>query len=124
MFLEGNTYGCYNEYEIYIAPFGNTNNKIGPFTDAPTVELPEGQHTYEIIDPDSGNTCWGTFNVEDKQAPSFEDCACPVGGSAIELPFTGTLDANSPIWTRPFVAGGCNPSGVGVDIPYAIHVLT
>jgi len=121
-FLEGNNHGCYNDYEIFINPFGNEGNQFGPFTDAPTVALPEGTHTYEVRDPDTGVSCWGTLNIEGKLPPVFEECACPVGGSLIELPFTGTLDENSPIWTRPFVGGaGCNPSGVGVDIPYATH---
>ena len=39
-----------------------------------------------------------------------------------ELPFVGTLDATSPVWTRPVGQGSsCLPSTVGIDVPYQIH---
>ena len=109
MLLEGDIYGCYDDYLI---------NVSGGVVGSGIITEP-GTYTVTITDPDTGNSCWSTINVEDKRAPIFEDCACPVGGVEIETPFVGTLDNNDPIWTRPFVAGGvCNPSGAGVDIPY------
>ena len=39
-----------------------------------------------------------------------------------ELPFVGTLDSSSPVWTRPFGQGSsCVPSSVGIDVPYQTH---
>ncbi len=108
MLLEGDQYGCYDDYEISVSG-GVTGNVI----------TQPGTYTVTITDPDTGNSCWSTINVEDKSAPTIEECACPVGGSEVMTPFVGTLDGTDPIWTRPFVAGGaCNPSGAGVDIPY------
>ena len=107
MLLEGDIYGCFDDYIIDIS--GVTGNII----------TESGIYTVTITDPDTGNSCWGTVTVENKQAPQI-DCACPVGGSPVETPFIGTLDDDDPKWTRPFVngAGVCNPSGAGVNIPY------
>ncbi len=108
MLLEGGAYGCYDHFDINVSG-GVTGNVI----------TQPGTYTVTITDPDTGNSCWSTINVEDKSAPTIEECACPVGGSEVMTPFVGTLDGTDPIWTRPFVAGGaCNPSGAGVDIPY------
>ncbi len=108
MLLEGGAYGCYDDFDIEVSG-GVTGNVI----------TQPGTYTVTITDPDTGNSCWSTINVEDKSAPTIEECACPVGGSEVMTPFVGTLDGTDPIWTRPFVAGGaCNPSGAGVDIPY------
>ncbi len=108
MLLEGDVYGCYDDYIINVS-----GGVVGNVITEP------GTYTVTITDPDTGNSCWSTINVEDKRAPILEDCACPVGGTELVTPFEGTLDNNDPIWTRPFVAGGaCNPSGAGIDIPY------
>ncbi len=108
MLLEGDVYGCYNDFIIEVSG-GVVGNVI----------TEEGTYTVTITDPETGNSCWSTINVEDKQVPTIEDCSCPVGGSEVMTPFVGTLDETDPIWTRPFVAGGvCNPSLTGVNIPY------
>ncbi|MBK7700959.1 MAG: hypothetical protein IPJ39_20670 [Saprospiraceae bacterium] len=75
MFLEGNSYACYDSYEINIWPFNSKPNAINDITPNVAISLPCGEHTYEIVDPVTGNRCWGTFLVEDKIAPVVA-CSC------------------------------------------------
>lgn len=70
MFLEGPYDGCYDQYEVYIWPYGqegastgNVNNQLFNFTGL------FGTHTFVVVNPFTGNRCWGTFTVEDKYAP-------------------------------------------------------
>ena len=109
--LEGGGYGCYDDYEVTIS--GVTGQTI----------LSPGTYSVTITDPDTGNSCWSEVTVEDKLEPTLVCSDCPPGSiMPIELPFTGTLDANSPTWTRPFgQVGACNPSGVGVGVSYSTH---
>jgi len=73
LFLEGGPYQCYDDYEVNIWVNGNENNQTG---DVNGVTIPFGDllgtHTVEIIDPNTGNSCWGTFTAEDKIAPVIE----------------------------------------------------
>jgi hypothetical protein len=73
MFLEGPYDGCYDQYEVYIWPFGqeaastpNVNNQLVNFSGF------FGTHTFVVVNPFTGNRCWGTFTVEDKYAPVVE----------------------------------------------------
>ncbi|MBK7700202.1 MAG: hypothetical protein IPJ39_16485 [Saprospiraceae bacterium] len=78
MFLEGNSYSCYADYQINIWPFNSQANAINNVPQNEGINLPTGEHTYEIVGP-SGNRCWGTFTIEDKLAPVVEcNCSGPV----------------------------------------------
>jgi len=72
LFLEGGPYGCYDDFEVNIWVFGNEANQTGNVNGA-TIDFGNllGTHTVEIIDPATGNKCWGTFTAEDKLAPTL-----------------------------------------------------
>lgn len=72
MFLEGGPYGCYDDYEVNIWIYGNEANQTGN-VNTQTIDFGDllGTHTYEVTDPNTGNTCWGEFTVEDKLAPTL-----------------------------------------------------
>ncbi len=72
MFLEGGPYGCYDDYEVNIWIYGNEGNQTGNVNGA-TIDFGGllGTHTYEVTDPNTGNSCWGTFTAEDKLAPTL-----------------------------------------------------
>jgi hypothetical protein len=48
-----------------------------------------GTHTYVVVNPFTGNRCWGTFTVEDKYAPVVEcedfEISC-LQSSLLDLP--------------------------------------
>jgi len=71
LFLEGGPYGCYDDFEVNIWVFGNEANQTGNVNGA-TIDFGNllGTHTVEIIDPNTGNVCWGEFTAEDKLAPT------------------------------------------------------
>ncbi|MCZ2101319.1 MAG: hypothetical protein LC107_07265, partial [Chitinophagales bacterium] len=106
MFLEGGPYGCYDDYTIMIWPFGYEQNKYAIEQNKP-LYIPLGEHMYEIIDPSTGNRCWGSFKIEDKLAPVAE-CSCedkdtfePITGS-----FIGQILETDPLYDRcNFIAG-------------------
>ena len=90
--LEGGPYGCYDDYivEVY------QNGKLIP--GSPLVgETYIGQTlTVKVIDPDTGNSCWGTITIEDKLPPVLTcvDQAVPCGIELIPgAAFTGKLTA-------------------------------
>ena len=69
MLLEGDVYGCYDNYDISVSG-GVTGNVI----------TNPGTYTVTVTDPDTGNSCWSTINVESKAVPVI-DCAsalCPI----------------------------------------------
>ncbi len=109
--LEGGGYACYADYDVSIS------GVVGQ-----TIVSP-GTYSVTITDPISGNSCWSTVTVEDKLAPTLVCSDCPPGSlTMIDLPFTGTIDADSPTWTRPFgQPGACNPSAVGIGVSYSTH---
>jgi hypothetical protein len=76
MFLEGPYEGCYDLMEVYIWPFGNENLATADLNNGflqVTPAMLQGTHTFVVFNPLTGNTCWGTFNLEDKIVPSI-DC--------------------------------------------------
>jgi hypothetical protein len=90
MFLEGPYDGCYDQYEVYIWPFGqeavstgNVNRQLVNFSGL------FGTHTFVVVNPFTGNRCWGTFTVEDKYAPVVEcedfEISC-LQSSLLDLP--------------------------------------
>ena len=79
MILEGDQYGCYDDFIISIDSVGTDTGWI--VFDAS--ELIGGCYTVTITDPDSGNSCWGTVCLEDKIPPQII-CACPPGGDGAD----------------------------------------
>jgi len=68
-FLEGGPYACYDDYEVSILAFNAGDPIVIDQTTA--ISLPCGDHTAMVTSP-LGNTCWGTFTIEDKIAPELE----------------------------------------------------
>ncbi|MCE2788913.1 MAG: dockerin type I domain-containing protein [Saprospiraceae bacterium] len=100
MFLEGGLYGCYKNYKINIWPFNSQANAINNVPQGVALNLPLGTHTYEVVGFD-GNSCWGTFTVEDKVAPV---AACSCEDKAVIIPvvsFCGSIAATDSRFTRP-----------------------
>lgn len=62
--LEGN-YGCYDQYQVVIT--GKLSNIVNCWDVGKTFEV-------KVIDPITGNSCWGKILVEDKLAPTFITC--------------------------------------------------
>ncbi|RMH17865.1 MAG: HYR domain-containing protein, partial [Gammaproteobacteria bacterium] len=67
--LEGGPYGCYDDYIVMVldatqAPLPSGNVVDGSFIGS--------TWTVKVVDPDTGNECWGSFTVEDKLAPTIE----------------------------------------------------
>jgi len=69
MFLEGGPYSCYDDYTVTIIPFGNPNLALVPTGPIDFSNL-LGTHEYSVSSED-GNSCWGTFTVEDKLGPTI-----------------------------------------------------
>jgi hypothetical protein len=68
MILEGGPYHCYDDYLVTIQNYGSGYG--GVTIDNGAI----GQTLYvTILDPETGNSCWGTISVEDK-IPPFIDC--------------------------------------------------
>jgi hypothetical protein len=119
MFLEGNSYSCYTNYQINIWPFNSQANAINNVPQGVPLNIPAGDHTYEIIDG-TGNSCWGTFSVEDKLPPVIS-CNCVDDPTQIQLvtslvsPDGNFLDTNSPRYDRPTGAtpAACTPTTGG-----------
>ena len=63
--LEGGPYGCYNNYVVEVYK----NGKIIPGSPKVTKSNIGETLTVKVIDPKTGNSCWGTISVEDKLPP-------------------------------------------------------
>jgi len=119
MFLEGNNYSCYTDYQINIWPFNSKENAINDVAQGTPLNIPSGTHTFEITEP-NGNTCWGTFTVEDKLAPLIT-CSCVddptqiLYVTSLVSPDGNFLDTNSPRYNRPTGAtpAACAPTTGG-----------
>ncbi len=74
MILEGDQYGCYNDFIISIDTIGSDTGWI-VFDAEPYIG---GCYTVTITDIETGNSCWGVACIEDKIPPQII-CACPVG---------------------------------------------
>ncbi|MDQ3017694.1 MAG: HYR domain-containing protein, partial [Bacteroidota bacterium] len=76
MILEGDNYGCYDDFIITVEDYGSDTGWIV------IVGLPINNcYTITITDPETGNSCWGTACLEDKLPPQLI-CACPPGSDA------------------------------------------
>ena len=74
MILEGDQYGCYDDFIITIENVGTDTGWIV----FPAVDLLGGCYNVTITDPDTDNSCWGVVCIEDKIKPQII-CACPSG---------------------------------------------
>ncbi|MBK9984541.1 MAG: hypothetical protein IPP15_19615 [Saprospiraceae bacterium] len=67
MILEGDVYGCYDDYLVSIQGFGSGQGGVTINSSAVGQTL-----TVTVFDPETGNSCWGTISVEDKLPPTIE----------------------------------------------------
>ncbi|MEZ4917764.1 MAG: hypothetical protein R2792_01565 [Saprospiraceae bacterium] len=65
--LEGDDYHCYDDYIITIT--NNVGQNMGNTFDASDMRI---VYTVTVLDPETGNTCWTTMNIEDKLPPTLE----------------------------------------------------
>jgi len=116
MILEGGPYACYKEYIVQLATDMAFNNIIASSEvgdEGAVVGAGQVGETYfvRVIDPVTGNSCWGTITIEDKFIPELSCSRFPVDCGANITPGTGgasTLvldDANGEIVIDPFVTG-------------------
>jgi len=68
--LEGGPYGCYDDYTVQIDKVLPYGNPAGPWVPAVLGPSDVGK-TYgvRVVDPATGNSCWGLLKVEDKLPP-------------------------------------------------------
>ena len=115
MILEGGPYACYRDYIVQLATDMDFNNIIASSEVGDEgVVVGSGQvgETYfvRVIDPETGNSCWGTITIEDKFIPELNCSRFPVDCGAILLQVQAELrhfsfedDANGEIVIDPFV---------------------
>ncbi|NBC03015.1 MAG: hypothetical protein GVY20_04835, partial [Bacteroidetes bacterium] len=77
MILEGGPYGCYTNYIVQLATDMDFNNIIGSSEVGEEGVIVGGAqvgNTYfaRVIDPATGNSCWGEVTIEDKLIPALE----------------------------------------------------
>ncbi|MBX2893381.1 MAG: HYR domain-containing protein [Saprospiraceae bacterium] len=95
--LEGGPYGCYDDYIVQldkVPPFGN-----GPWV--PGVLGPQDigkTYAVRVVDPETGNNCWGNLLVEDKLAPVLD---CPEANIPCNI-----APNPAPIDNCPEITGG------------------
>ncbi len=64
MVLEGGPYGCYDHYQVDVLT--GTGLSLGDVLGCNHIGT---VYTVMVTDPDTGNKCWGTIQVEDKLPP-------------------------------------------------------
>src|SRR6056297_2100188 len=77
MILEGGPYGCYTNYIVQIANDMQFNDSVGESQVGEEGVIVGGAqvgNTYfaRVIDPATGNSCWGEVTIEDKLIPALE----------------------------------------------------
>ncbi len=108
MILEGDQYGCYDDFIITIENVGTDTGWIV----FPAVDLIGGFFNVTITDPETGNSCWGVIHLEDKIKPQII-CACPAGVdgadtcqiSCLELDLL--ISGNIPLHLYPEIIDNC-----------------
>ena len=77
-----------------------------------TIVTVPGTYKVTVTSTIDGNSCWGFINVEDKLAPSVEECACPPGNTDPDCEFLCTdLDGilnGTVITPAPVVEENCS----------------
>src|SRR5690606_2814855 len=66
LLLEGGPYGCYDDYLVYVDQYGFGNDVNGQ-----ALSYNTGLHTATVVDPETGNSCWGEILIEDKLPPQL-----------------------------------------------------
>jgi hypothetical protein len=99
MVLEGGPYGCYQNYIVQIATDMDFNNIISesqPGEEGAAVGGAQVGNTYfvRVIDPVTGNSCWGELVIEDKLIPAL---ACGTYSAACEA----STDPDASITVEP-----------------------
>ena len=98
-----------------------------------TIVSSPGQYTVTVTNMDSGVSCWGMINVEDKLAPIVDDCQCPPGNTDIDCEYlctdlealqNGTLAVPSPVVTEACGPITTDTSDVVVDGTCGMKVFT
>lgn len=126
-FLLGDALGCVEtDYTVNVWPFNNQanalNNVGGQSLDFNG--LLDAQHTYEIVDNDTGNKCWGNFVVEDKLAPtlSCEDITL----ACTDNTDIGAANGGGPVTVsvNPGAAVSSTLPPAIVELPVATGVVT
>jgi len=113
MVLEGNNFGCYDDYVITVTDAnGNVipGNLLGLNHVGTTVEV-------SILDPDTGNSCWGEILVEDKLIPTFD---CPAD---LDVTCNGATDPSitgSPVLTSCEISVTIEHEDVYTDLEASI----
>ncbi len=113
MILEGDQYGCYDDFIITIENYGTDTGWIV------VIGLPVNQcYMVTITDPDSGNSCWGVICLENKLPPQII-CACPAGGGGDScviscLEVDQLVAGNIPLNLQPEVIENCGEFDVEI----------
>src|SRR6056297_2468649 len=99
MILEGGLYGCYRDYIVQLATDMQFNNIIAESQsgdDGVIVGGAQVGNTYfvRVIDPETGNSCWGEVTIEDKLIPALE---CGTYAAACEA----STDPDATITVEP-----------------------
>src|SRR6056297_2396034 len=99
MVLEGGPYGCYKDYIVQLATDMQFNNIIAeaqPGDEGAIVGGAQVGNTYfvRVIDPETGNSCWGEVTIEDKLIPALE---CGTYAAACEA----STDPDATITVEP-----------------------
>ena len=116
MVLEGGPYGCYRDYIVEIAndmAFNDIISSSEPGDEGAILTGNQVGQTFfvRVIDPETGNSCWGTLTLEDKLIPELDCSRFPADCGADITPGAGgssTLvldDANGEIVIDPFDTG-------------------
>ncbi|MDF1698148.1 MAG: T9SS type A sorting domain-containing protein [Saprospiraceae bacterium] len=121
MFLEGGPYGCYDDYEVNIWIYGNEANQTGNVNGA-TIDFGDllGEHTYEVTDPNTGNSCWGTFLVEDKLAPVLNCSDYTINCTEGTIDFPVVEDVSVVTIVEDVSNNGAN--SYSVTVPYNVTI--
>jgi len=110
MILEGNVYGCFDDYILEIS--GVTG----------TIITEPGTYTVTVTDPDTGNSCWSTITVEGKAIPTI-DCSvalCPL--DVLEGEWTAEDNTFSPGAAWAFDGGAPNNNILYDVIEFVVDV--
>src|SRR6056297_1976521 len=99
MILEGGPYSCYRDYIVQLATDIQFNNIIAesqPGDEGVFVGGAQVGNTYfvRVIDPETGNSCWGEVTIEDKLIPALE---CGTYAAACEA----STDPDATITVEP-----------------------
>ena len=103
MILEGGPYGCYDDFEIYV--INSAGDTMHSTPHAGIDDIGE-EFTVSILNPENGNSCWGTVLIEQKLDPVV---VCPA-----DTIVPCTHGAHPDFTGYPFVTS-CEPF---VDISY------